>query len=122
MYVGEGEALLRNTFRRARLAAPSILFFDEADILAARRLLSSLSHPLPTPQKRKGLWALICSLYHVNILLVDFPLLNRSASLFSAIKCSCVGYLLIITLCGAPSPVWVNFMAKLNEKVISINR
>ncbi|KAL2905387.1 Cell division control protein 48-like protein B [Bienertia sinuspersici] len=31
MYVGEGEALLRNTFRRARLAAPSILFFDEAD-------------------------------------------------------------------------------------------
>ncbi|XP_021718385.1 cell division control protein 48 homolog B-like [Chenopodium quinoa] len=37
MYVGEGEALLRNTFRRARLAAPSILFFDEADVIAARR-------------------------------------------------------------------------------------
>lgn len=37
MYVGEGEALLRNTFRRARLAAPSIIFFDEADIVAAKR-------------------------------------------------------------------------------------
>lgn len=42
MYVGEGEALLRNTFRRARLAAPSILFFDEADVIAARRLLYCL--------------------------------------------------------------------------------
>lgn len=41
MYVGEGEALLRNTFRRARLAAPSILFFDEADVIAARRGESS---------------------------------------------------------------------------------
>lgn len=38
MYVGEGEALLRNTFRRARLAAPSIIFFDEADVVAAKRL------------------------------------------------------------------------------------
>lgn len=37
MYVGEGEALLRNTFRKARLAAPSILFFDEADVVAAKR-------------------------------------------------------------------------------------
>ncbi|KNA03964.1 hypothetical protein SOVF_204140 [Spinacia oleracea] len=41
MYVGEGEALLRNTFQRARLAAPSILFFDEADVIAARRAGSS---------------------------------------------------------------------------------
>lgn len=39
MYVGEGEALLRNTFRRARLAAPSIIFFDEADVVAAKRLV-----------------------------------------------------------------------------------
>ncbi|KAJ6426783.1 hypothetical protein OIU84_022385 [Salix udensis] len=38
MYVGEGEALLRNTFQRARLAAPSIIFFDEADVVAAKRL------------------------------------------------------------------------------------
>lgn len=39
MYVGEGEALLRNTFQRARLAAPSIIFFDEADVVAAKRLV-----------------------------------------------------------------------------------
>ena len=31
MYVGEGEAALRDAFSRARLAAPSILFFDELD-------------------------------------------------------------------------------------------
>ncbi|KAL3654308.1 Cell division control protein 48 B [Castilleja foliolosa] len=37
MYVGEGEALLRNTFTKARLAAPSIIFFDEADVVAAKR-------------------------------------------------------------------------------------
>jgi SpoVK/Ycf46/Vps4 family AAA+-type ATPase len=37
MYVGEGEALLRDTFRRARLATPSIIFLDEADALAPRR-------------------------------------------------------------------------------------
>ncbi|KAK6133953.1 hypothetical protein DH2020_032311 [Rehmannia glutinosa] len=36
MYVGEGEALLRNTFRKARLAAPSIIFFDEADVVGAK--------------------------------------------------------------------------------------
>jgi len=37
MYVGEGEAMLRETFQRARLAAPSIIFFDEADAIASRR-------------------------------------------------------------------------------------
>ncbi|MCO5601804.1 hypothetical protein L7F22_055929 [Adiantum nelumboides] len=37
MFVGEGEALLRETFRRARLVAPSIVFFDEADAIAAKR-------------------------------------------------------------------------------------
>ncbi|TKY69568.1 Cell division control protein 48-like B [Spatholobus suberectus] len=37
MYVGEGEALLRKTFQRARLVAPSIIFFDEADVVAAKR-------------------------------------------------------------------------------------
>ncbi|XP_039054765.1 cell division control protein 48 homolog B-like [Hibiscus syriacus] len=41
MYVGEGESLLRNTFLRARLAAPSIIFFDEADVVAAKRSGSS---------------------------------------------------------------------------------
>lgn len=40
MYVGEGEALLRNTFRKACLAAPSIIFFDEADVVAAKRCFS----------------------------------------------------------------------------------
>lgn len=37
MYVGEGEATLRDTFRRARLACPAIIFLDEADALAPRR-------------------------------------------------------------------------------------
>lgn len=34
MYVGEGEALLRGTFKLARQAAPSIIFLDEIDSLA----------------------------------------------------------------------------------------
>lgn len=37
MYLGEGEATLRDSFRRARLAAPAIIFLDEADALAPRR-------------------------------------------------------------------------------------
>ncbi|XP_050238866.1 cell division control protein 48 homolog B-like isoform X2 [Mercurialis annua] len=37
MYVGEGEALLRNTFQRARLAAPSMIFFDEINVIAPKR-------------------------------------------------------------------------------------
>lgn len=37
MYVGEGEALLRLVFQKARLAAPSIVFLDEIDGLASRR-------------------------------------------------------------------------------------
>ncbi|XP_010932341.1 cell division control protein 48 homolog B isoform X2 [Elaeis guineensis] len=36
-YVGEGEALLRRTFQKARLAAPSVIFFDEADAIAPKR-------------------------------------------------------------------------------------
>ncbi|KAJ1701580.1 hypothetical protein LUZ63_001359 [Rhynchospora breviuscula] len=36
-YVGEGEALLRRTFQKARLTAPSIVFFDEADAIAPKR-------------------------------------------------------------------------------------
>ena len=38
MYVGEGEALLRGAFQRARLAAPSILFLDELDALVGANL------------------------------------------------------------------------------------
>ena len=37
MYAGEGEALLHSIFQRARLAAPSIIFFDEADVVGAKR-------------------------------------------------------------------------------------
>ncbi|KAL5725575.1 Cell division control protein 48 B [Ranunculus cassubicifolius] len=44
MYVGEGESLLRRTFQRARLAAPSIIFFDEADVIASKRGEGSRSH------------------------------------------------------------------------------
>ncbi|KAK1273732.1 hypothetical protein QJS04_geneDACA007992 [Acorus gramineus] len=36
-YVGEGESLLRRTFQKARLASPSIIFFDEADAIAPKR-------------------------------------------------------------------------------------
>ena len=37
MWVGEGEARLRETFRQARLAAPSIVFLDEIDAALPRR-------------------------------------------------------------------------------------
>ena len=33
MYVGQGEALLRSAFQRARQAAPAIIFLDELDAL-----------------------------------------------------------------------------------------
>lgn len=34
MYVGEGEAIVRETFRRARLSAPAIILLDEVDSIA----------------------------------------------------------------------------------------
>lgn len=34
MYVGEGEEALRDTFRRARMATPAIVFLDEIDAVA----------------------------------------------------------------------------------------
>ncbi|KAL5570904.1 hypothetical protein UlMin_020501 [Ulmus minor] len=37
MYAGDGEPLLRNTFQRARLVAPGIIFFDEADVVTGKR-------------------------------------------------------------------------------------
>jgi SpoVK/Ycf46/Vps4 family AAA+-type ATPase len=37
MYVGEGEAALREAFRRARLAAPAIVFVDELDAVVGAR-------------------------------------------------------------------------------------
>ena len=36
-YVGESERAVREIFRRARAAAPAIIFFDEIDALAASR-------------------------------------------------------------------------------------
>jgi SpoVK/Ycf46/Vps4 family AAA+-type ATPase len=37
MYLGEGEALLRDAFKRARLSAPSIIFLDELDSIVGKR-------------------------------------------------------------------------------------
>ncbi len=42
MYVGEGEALLRGTFKMARQAAPSIIFLDEVDSLAGQSTIQSV--------------------------------------------------------------------------------
>ncbi|CAL5229922.1 g13347 [Coccomyxa viridis] len=45
MYVGEGEALLRDAFQRARLTAPAIIFIDEIDaIVGGRASQSSGAH------------------------------------------------------------------------------
>jgi SpoVK/Ycf46/Vps4 family AAA+-type ATPase len=43
MYLGEGEALLRETFKRARLSAPSIIFLDELDSIVGKREHSNSS-------------------------------------------------------------------------------
>mmetsp|Transcript_14303 Transcript_14303/g.46979 ORF Transcript_14303/g.46979 Transcript_14303/m.46979 type:complete len:358 (-) Transcript_14303:166-1239(-) len=40
MFTGEGEAILRDAFTRARAAAPSIIFLDEIDGVAANRATS----------------------------------------------------------------------------------
>lgn len=37
MYVGESERAVREIFRKARAASPSIIFFDEIDALSASR-------------------------------------------------------------------------------------
>ena len=41
MYVGESERALREIFRKARSARPSIIFFDEIDAIASKRGSSS---------------------------------------------------------------------------------
>ncbi len=43
-WVGESEKAVRETFRKARQAAPTIIFFDEIDALAPTRGTSSDSH------------------------------------------------------------------------------
>lgn len=45
-YVGESEAALRQVFRTARQAAPSLLFFDEADALFGRRSEGDTDSPV----------------------------------------------------------------------------
>lgn len=37
MYLGESERAVREIFRKARAASPSIIFFDEIDALSATR-------------------------------------------------------------------------------------
>ena len=37
MYSGEGEAIVKETFRRARMSAPSIVLLDEVDAMAGKR-------------------------------------------------------------------------------------
>ena len=46
MYVGEGEAALRDAFSRARLAAPSILFFDELDSIVGGWWVGGCTSPV----------------------------------------------------------------------------
>ncbi|KAG0227812.1 P-loop containing nucleoside triphosphate hydrolase protein [Mortierella sp. GBAus27b] len=40
-YVGDSEKTIRETFRQARLSAPSIIFFDEIDTIVGKRSFSS---------------------------------------------------------------------------------
>ena len=47
MYVGEGEALLRSAFQRARQAAPAIVFLDELDALVGAAPASKQRIPYP---------------------------------------------------------------------------
>jgi len=39
-FVGEGEGCLREIFQKARLAGKCIIFFDEVDAVACKRLVS----------------------------------------------------------------------------------
>lgn len=43
-YVGESERAVRETFRKARQAAPAVIFFDEIDSIAPKRGLSADAH------------------------------------------------------------------------------
>ena len=46
MYLGESEAKLRKFFARARSLAPCVLFLDEVDCLASRRVLGEASNSI----------------------------------------------------------------------------
>ncbi len=43
-WVGESEKAIREVFRKARMAAPSIIFFDELDAMASRRSIGSTTN------------------------------------------------------------------------------
>ncbi|MBI4545662.1 MAG: AAA family ATPase, partial [Gemmatimonadetes bacterium] len=70
MYVGESERGVREVFRRARYAAPCIVFFDEIDALAphrgagsgdshvAERIVSQLLTELDGIEELRGVWVL----------------------------------------------------------------
>jgi ATP-dependent 26S proteasome regulatory subunit len=61
MYVGEGEAIVRELFARARMAAPAIVFLDEVDALASRRSSAggeSMRPSLTLPLALMVIWAL----------------------------------------------------------------
>ncbi len=43
-YVGESERAIRETFRKAKQAAPTVIFFDEIDSIAPQRSSVSDTH------------------------------------------------------------------------------
>ncbi|GMP51033.1 hypothetical protein CsSME_00017420 [Camellia sinensis var. sinensis] len=107
MYVGEGEALLHNTFRRARLEAPSIIFFDEADVVAAKRggksssniavgewLLSTLLTEMDGLEQAKGILVLAATNrpHAIDVALMRpgrFDLVTILSKHLSIAPCSC---------------------------------
>ena len=68
MYVGESERAMREVFRKARAAAPSIIFFDEIDAIGASReglgqhgglnVLTTLLNELDGIETLKGVFVL----------------------------------------------------------------
>ena len=68
MYVGESERAMREVFRKARAAAPSILFFDEIDAIGTSRdaqgqhgglnVLTTLLNELDGIEMLKGVFVL----------------------------------------------------------------
>lgn len=66
MYVGESERAIREVFRKARAASPSIIFFDEIDALGASRkadggglhVLTTLLNELDGIEEMKGVFVL----------------------------------------------------------------
>ncbi|KAL8698307.1 MAG: hypothetical protein Q9201_006647 [Fulgogasparrea decipioides] len=67
MYVGESERAVREVFRRARAASPSVVFFDEVDAIGASRehspqsgvhVLTTLLNELDGIEARNGVFVL----------------------------------------------------------------